>query len=102
MTTTTLVPGEYHVDLTLAHNDPARPDLSLPLSLYVFEVVRGDANADNTVDVRDIMYVVNSLWKAGPDPFGQAGDVDCDFSVGITDLQYLINYVFRGGPAPDC
>jgi len=99
---TTLAPGEYRVDLTLAHNDPARPDLSLPLSLYVFEVVRGDANADNTIDVKDIMYVVNSLWKAGPDPFGQAGDVDCDFSVGITDLQYLINYVFRGGPAPGC
>ncbi len=64
-------------------------------------VMRGDANADGSVNIADAMYVINHLFAGGPvpDPF-EAGDANCDGTVNIADAMYLINYLFTGGPPP--
>jgi hypothetical protein len=65
--------------------------------------VNGDANGDGVVDVGDIVYLVNYLYREGsdPDPL-ESGDTNCDGVVDVGDVVYLINYLFRGGPPPDC
>lgn len=61
----------------------------------------GDADRDNKVNLADIMYLVNYVFKggAGPKP-GDAGDSNCDDNLNLPDITYLVNYVFKGGPPP--
>ena len=63
----------------------------------------GDANGDGAVDIGDVVFLINYLYRDGtaPNPWG-AGDVNCDGVVDIGDVVYLINYLFRNGPSPGC
>ncbi len=63
--------------------------------------VAGDANNDELVDVSDIIYLINYLYKGGsaPDPLA-AGDVNADCVVDVADVIYLINYLYKNGSAP--
>jgi hypothetical protein len=63
----------------------------------------GDVNGDWNVDVGDVVYLINYLYKGGvsPDPLG-SGDATCDSFIDVGDVVYLINYLFKGGPAPSC
>jgi hypothetical protein len=65
--------------------------------------VCGDANKDKIVNIKDITYLINFLYKGGlaPDPM-QAGDANGDGIVNIRDVTYLINYLYKGGPIPIC
>jgi hypothetical protein len=72
-----------------------------PFQFTVF--VAGDANGDGTVDIGDVVYLVNYLYKGGlaPDPI-QAGDANGDAVVDVGDVVYLINYLYKGGDPPVC
>ncbi len=65
----------------------------------------GDANADSSVDISDVVYLIAYIFSGGkaPKPL-LSGDANCDGSVDISDVVYLIAYIFSGGPAPcaDC
>lgn len=63
----------------------------------------GDFNKDKSVDVGDVVFAVNYLFKSGmpPDPL-ETGDCNCDQKVNVGDVVYLINYLFKGGPPPGC
>jgi len=65
--------------------------------------VCGDANGDGNVNVGDVVYIINYVFKGGPapDPM-QAADANGDCTVNVGDAVYLVNYVFKGGPAPIC
>jgi M6 family metalloprotease-like protein len=65
--------------------------------------VLGDANGDEAVNVGDVVYLVNYLYRGGtaPDPV-QSADVNCDGVVDVGDVVYLVNYLYRGGDAPGC
>jgi len=66
----------------------------------------GDVNDDNSVDIDDIVYLINFIFSNGVEPLPQIciGDVNYDEQVDIDDVVYLINYIFAGGLAPvdDC
>ena len=67
------------------------------------EYIRGDANGDGVIDVGDVVYLINYLYKNGPPPVPiEAGDANCDDVVDVGDVVYLINYLFKGGPPPSC
>ena len=68
-------------------------------SFYVY--LCGDCNADGVVDVGDVVYLINYLFKNGsaPIPF-LAGDLNCDGIDDIGDVVYLINYLFKAGNKP--
>ncbi len=63
--------------------------------------IRGDVNGDETIDLGDVVMLINYLYRDGvpPDPVA-AGDVNCDYIVDLGDVVYLINYLFKGGPPP--
>ncbi len=61
----------------------------------------GDANGDGVVDLADVVYLLNYLYRSGPAPDPMAsGDPNDDCVVELGDLVYLINYLYQGGPAP--
>jgi WD40 repeat protein len=63
----------------------------------------GDANGDGTINVADVVYLINYVFKGGPEPFPMdMGDANCDFNINVADAVYLINYIFKGGPPPCC
>lgn len=70
----------------------------------VFQVqafLRGDANSDTRVDLTDIVFLVDYIFREGRDPVSRdAADVNFDQSLSINDISYLTNYLFRSGPPP--
>jgi len=65
-------------------------------------VVTGDVNIDDNLTSSDIIYLVNHVFKGGPDPLpiAEAGDTDCSGAVTSSDIIQMVNHVFKGGPAP--
>lgn len=61
----------------------------------------GDATADWQINVADVVYLLNYLYRGGapPQPL-QAGDVNCDGTIDVSDVVYLLNYLYKGGPQP--
>lgn len=61
----------------------------------------GDANADETVDLGDVVHLIGYLYKNGPPPAPPlAGDVNRDGIVNLGDVVYLISYLYKSGPPP--
>ncbi len=61
----------------------------------------GDANADNSVNLADIIFKVNYLFKGGPQPNPLCrGDDNADTKVNLLDIIYEVNFLFKGGPKP--
>ncbi|NIM98492.1 MAG: hypothetical protein GTO24_10560 [candidate division Zixibacteria bacterium] len=73
----------------------------MPYDFSVCYTEIGDANADGTVDGSDVVYLINYLFRFGPEPVPLwVGDVNCNGDVNSGDIVYLISYLFRGGPPP--
>lgn len=61
----------------------------------------GDVDNSGSVNVGDLTYLVNFLYKGGPAPtILNAADVDASCEINAADLTYMVNYLFKGGPAP--
>jgi len=73
--------------------------------IWSFKVMsnRGDCNGDGVINVGDVVFLVNYLFKGGSSPFPlETGDVNCDELVNVGDVVYLINYLFKSGTPPSC
>jgi len=69
----------------------------------VCDYVCGDADGDGSVNILDVTFLINYLYKEGPapDPL-ESADVDYSGSINILDVTYLINYLYKDGPEPIC
>jgi hypothetical protein len=66
-------------------------------------VARGNANGDSLINIGDVVYLVNYIFREGPPPEPvSAGDASCNGFTDIGDAVYLMAYTFRGGPPPGC
>jgi hypothetical protein len=67
------------------------------------EFIYGDANGDGSIGLGDAIYILNYLFRNGPepDPF-QAGDANCDGNVQLDDAIHVLNYLFKNGSEPGC
>ncbi len=61
----------------------------------------GDVTGDDAINLADVLYLINYLYKGGPPPSPLfLGDVNCDDEVDLSDVLYLINYLYQEGPEP--
>ncbi|MBN2227604.1 MAG: VCBS repeat-containing protein [candidate division Zixibacteria bacterium] len=68
------------------------------------EYMCGDANADEAVNLLDILYVIDYLYgsPAGPAPNPlDAGDANADGAVNLLDILYVIDYLYGSPPGPE-
>ena len=60
-----------------------------------------DITGDGTVDVSDLMYLINYLYRGGPRPRPlENANVNCDETINVADVIYLVNYIYKAGPPP--
>ena len=63
--------------------------------------IRGDANADASMDIADAVWAVSFLFVGGPPPpCLDSADTNDDGYVDLADAIYGLSYNFRGGPQP--
>jgi hypothetical protein len=84
-------------DLAGSHDD----------SFYAFQIspdfVCGDANNDDKVNLLDIGYIINFLYRGGgmPDPW-QSADADGNGNINLLDVSYIIRNLYFSGPPLHC
>jgi len=67
------------------------------------EWVCGDADGSGSVNLLDITFLINYLYKSGPAPDPvESGDADGSDAINLLDITYLINYLYKDGPDPIC
>jgi hypothetical protein len=72
---------------------------SIPSVFSTF--LAGDANGSGTVNIADVVFLINMIFGGGPSPDPLfLGDVDRTCTVNIGDVTYLISHIFSNGPAP--
>jgi hypothetical protein len=88
--------GDGDLDFAVGNHESGRVSVLL-------NIRRGDCTDDQTVNVGDVIFLLNYLFKSGPIPVPlPVGDVNCDGIDDLGDVVYLLNYFFKGGPEPCC
>jgi len=61
----------------------------------------GDLTGDGKVNIADVVFLIDYLFKQGPPPIPpEMADFNRDGAVNSADVVYLIDYLFKGGSAP--
>ncbi len=107
-----LLTGGTADDINIAdYNDDGFPDISVAsgpiISLFFHQanctdVTCGDSNGDDAINIGDVVWIVNYIFKEGPvsDPLC-VSDANGDGPINIGDVVHLVNYIFKEGPEPD-
>ena len=62
------------------------------------DYVCGDANFDGIANVADVVYIINNIFRSGPEPYlAEAVEVNADAAYNLGDAVTIVNYIFRGG-----
>jgi hypothetical protein len=63
----------------------------------------GDPDWDWTINIFDVVYLINFLYLEGPPPADMnSADVNGDGDINIFDVVYLITFLYQEGPDPAC
>ncbi|MEK7775683.1 MAG: dockerin type I repeat-containing protein [Candidatus Zixiibacteriota bacterium] len=63
--------------------------------------IRGNANMIGAVNVVDVTFLVDYLFRQGPTPpCKEEANVNGDASINVVDLTALVQYLFAGGAGP--
>jgi hypothetical protein len=63
--------------------------------------IRGNADAEGTINLSDGVFILNHLFLGGPvPPCLEAADADGNGKLNLSDAVYLFNHLFLGGPPP--
>ncbi len=62
--------------------------------------VRGDANGDGTLNIADVLHILDGLFGTGALDCLDAADVNDDGKLDVADPVYLLDFMFGRGPEP--
>ncbi len=69
----------------------------------ICEFICGDANGNGSVNIVDVSFIINYLYKSGPAPNPLwTADVNNSGGTNILDVSFLINYLYKHGPVLNC
>jgi hypothetical protein len=74
-------------------------------ALYAaFNAGLGDVDDSQDIDILDITYLINAIYKNGPQPVPDyfIGDANCSGKINLLDITCLIQLLYKGGPTPFC
>ena len=71
------------------------------VAIVVGPLFCGNLVEDETIQLSDVIYLSNYLYRGGPPPNPACkADVNCDGIADLGDYVYLINYLYKFGDAP--
>jgi len=92
--------GEINL-VTFFVEDPSGGTDTMATYYRVVDFLRGDANSDMELNMLDIMFLINFLYKGGQEPASlESADVNFDSLINLLDPTYLINFFYKQGPPP--
>ena len=63
----------------------------------------GDANNSGNINILDVTYIINYLYKGGVTPVCiDEADANGSNTLNILDVTHIINFLYKGGPEPVC
>lgn len=78
-------------------------DIGLNQFMIVTEPICGDVDAGGAINILDITFLINYLYKDGPvPPVMSVCDADGSDLINILDVTFLINYLYKDGALPVC
>jgi hypothetical protein len=81
--------------------DSSLVTIQIPVVMSLYTC--GDANGSGTVNILDVTFMINYLYRDGPAPDPpEAADVNGSGNINLLDITYLISYLYKGGPDPVC
>jgi hypothetical protein len=94
-------PGLFQVKVKAKDVHDAESEWSDSVLVAIYKC--GDCTSDGDIDVGDVVYLINYLFRGGSEPLPLlcVGDGNLDGVVDVGDIVFLINYLFRGGLAPE-
>jgi aminopeptidase N len=104
ITGTTCESGDFTFMVRVTHNVYTTYVDSAEFTVHVAPVAEarpGDANIDSHINVGDIVFLIDFIFKDGEAPcFQNWCDVNADCALDVGDAVYLINHIFKNGPEP--
>ncbi len=93
--------GVYNVRF-IASDGELKDTLMVQITVANCTAKAGDVNANSLVNLGDIVYLVNFIFKGGPAPSPICrGDANgSGGALSLPDVIYLVNFVFKGAAAP--
>ncbi|MCH9032179.1 MAG: hypothetical protein IIB00_07980, partial [candidate division Zixibacteria bacterium] len=93
------VGSNFAIDFIVS--DPLLASDTISTVFKVMAFLRGDANSDTQVDLTDVIFIVDFVFRGGMEPISlDAADANASGEVEVGDVVYLVNYMFRRGPPP--
>lgn len=84
----------YHYLYKTVGTDMQETDYSKGVAATPFNAANGDANGDQSVDVADIITIVNYISGDNPQPFlFDAADVNYDAAINVLDIVGVVNLI---------
>ncbi|MCP4634240.1 MAG: hypothetical protein GY855_15045, partial [candidate division Zixibacteria bacterium] len=90
--------GIYYDDFIIESSTAINSPYPVHCELSVFEFY-GDTNFDGVINILDLVYLLDYLYKDGPPPIPVpiVGDCDCDGDIDVVDLVAALDYVYKEG-----
>ncbi|MFH2037372.1 MAG: agmatine deiminase family protein [Candidatus Zixiibacteriota bacterium] len=84
-------------------SDPYSYDSQM-VYVYVYnDYICGDINNDQVINILDITFLINFLYKSGSEPINPAAaDVNNSGEINILDITYLISFLYKNGDLLIC
>jgi len=104
--TAALDTGLYTAQIVVQNNDPDPGDnpkiVIAQMTVTASQYYCGDVNGSGGINIADVVYLVNYLYRSGPAPDPLCiGDIDGVSGVEMGDIVLLVNYIFKEGPPPN-
>lgn len=99
-----LAAGDHVGTINYSSNERDLRNGTIPVFLTVIPAyLCGDADSNGALNVLDIVYLINDIYKDGPSPDPlESGDVNSDGDLNILDITLIINSIYKEGSDPDC
>ncbi len=77
--------GEVHIHNTIA----------VATGVVTVDMIAGDVNDDDAMNLLDILYLISFLYSHGPDPVSfEAGDYNADSAINLLDVLAMIEAIY--------
>ncbi|MFH2035526.1 MAG: M1 family aminopeptidase, partial [Candidatus Zixiibacteriota bacterium] len=94
--------GQYPVEIEVKNSISGYADTnSFDIVVAPYGGLAGDADYNLAVNILDITFLINYLYKEGTAPVNPIlADPNNSCNINILDITYLISYLYKNGPDP--